>query len=451
MSEGRPGAAAAGSEVPRADAARIAADIEALRALTLPDRPYTRRAFTPIYAQAREWLSATMADTGLDPEIDAGGNLVGRRCGPDRASVVLGSHIDTVPDGGAYDGVAGVVAGLEVARLIEQAGVELPFPLEVIDFLSEEPSDFGVSCIGSRAMAGQLSEADLARTDDAGTSLREALQTVGGRPEELGAPLRARGSLRAYLELHIEQGPVLERAGAPVAIVTGIVGIRRYEVRLAGTPAHAGTTPMDARHDALAGAAELVLAVERLARDHQDGDGFVGTVGHLAVTPNAANVVPGEVAATVELRALDDESLDQIESELEARVAEAVSQRGLALKFTEISRTPPVELDHELRAMLAQAATAAGVEALQTVSGGGHDAGHVAALGPAAMVFVPCRQGLSHAPAESADPKHIAVGTELMLQVVLGLASRGDCPDGSRHAPAQRAHDRALGLGEAAI
>jgi beta-ureidopropionase / N-carbamoyl-L-amino-acid hydrolase len=424
MSEGREGAVAAGSNVPRADANRIAADIDALRGLTLPDRPYTRRAFTPIYGQGRQWLSAAMADAGLRPETDAGGNLVGRSRETDRGSVAIGSHIDTVPDGGAYDGVAGVVAGLEVARLIKQRSIDLPFAFEVIDFLSEEPSDFGVSCIGSRATAGTLSEQDLARTDGAGTSLREALRAVGGRPEALGAPLRERGSLRAYLELHIEQGPVLERTGAPVAIVTEIVGIRRYEVRLAGNPSHAGTTPMDSRHDALPGAAELVLAVERLARDRAGEDGFVGTVGQLAVTPNAANVVPGEVTATVELRAPGDESLDAVQRELEARIGEVASERGLALRFSEASRTPPVELDHDLRAMLAQAADAAGVQALQMVSGGGHDAGHVAAIAPAAMVFVPCREGLSHAPGESADPDDIAVGAQLMLQVVRELAAR---------------------------
>jgi N-carbamoyl-L-amino-acid hydrolase len=414
---------AVGSSVPRADAGRIAADIEALRQLTVPDRPYTRRAFTPIYAQGRRWLSAAMVDAGLRPKLDAAGNLVGRAPAANSRTVAIGSHIDTVPDGGAYDGVAGVVAGLEVARLSKQAGLDLPFALEVIDFLSEEPSDFGVSCIGSRAMVGTLSESDLARTDEAGTSLREALRAVGGRPEALGAPLRERGSLRAYLELHIEQGPILERAGVPLAIVTGIVGIRRYEVKLVGTPAHAGTTPMDARHDALAGAAELVLAIERLARDPARADGVLGTVGHLALSPNAANVVPGEVTATVELRAPNGDALDAAHRELETRTGEVASERGLALTFTEVSRTPPVQLDQDLRAMLERAASAVGVQALHTVSGGGHDAGHVAALGPAAMVFVPCHEGLSHAPGESADPEDIAVGADVMLRVVLELAA----------------------------
>src|SRR5207248_10514403 len=173
--------------------------------------------------------------------------------------------------------------------------------------------------------------------------------------------------------------------GAPVAIVTGIVGIRRYEIRLAGTPAHAGTTPMDARHDALAGAGALVLAVERLARRSAGGDGVIGTVGRLAITPNAANVVPGEVTATVDLRAPSEESLDRAQRELEARTRELASERGLELAFAEVSRTPPVDLDRDLRTMLAQAAGAADVQALLTPSGAGHDAGHVAALGPAAM------------------------------------------------------------------
>lgn len=422
MSDGRCGGVAATSSLPRADAERIAADIGALRERTLPDLPYTRRAFTPIYAEGRRWLSVAMAEAGLLAAIDAAGNLVGRSSETYRQCVAIGSHIDTVLGGGAYDGVAGVVAGLEVARLIQQAAVELPFAFEVIDFLSEEPSDFGPSCIGSRAMAGSLSSEDLRCRDQRGRSLSEAIQAVGGHPEALGAPLREPDSLRAYLELHIEQGPVLERAGVPMGIVTGIVGIRRFEVRLAGAPAHAGTTPMDARHDALAGAAELVLAVERLARGAAPDDALVGTVGRFAVTPNATNVVPGEVMATLELRSRSDRALDEAYSELQAQAHELAAGRGLTLTLTEISRTPPAELDGALRSMLAEAAATVGVQTVELPSGGGHDAGHVAALAPAAMVFIPCREGLSHAPEESADPEDIAVAADVMLRVVLELA-----------------------------
>ena len=310
-----------------------------------------------------------MAQAGLLARIDPAGNLVGRSADAHHQCVAIGSHIDTVPDGGAYDGVAGVVAGLEVARLIQRSAVDLPFALEVIEFLSEEPSDFGVSCIGSRAMVGTLSKNDLARRDQGGTSLEEALGAVGGRPEALGAPLREPGSLRAYLELHIEQGPVLERAGLGLGIVTGIVGIRRFCAQLAGAAAHAGTTPMDIRRDALAGAAELILAVERLARDAGRKDGVVGTVGRLAVVPNASNVVAGETTATIELRAMSERALDEAQAELESRVRALAHQRELGLTFSEVSRTPPIELDFGLRTMLGRAAAAAGIQTIELGAG----------------------------------------------------------------------------------
>lgn len=219
------------SALPRADAARIAVDIEALRALTLADRPYTRRAFTPVYQQGRQWLARAMAAAGLEASVDAAGNLIARRpvgvggsAAAPETCVMIGSHIDTVPDGGAYDGIAGVVAGIEVARLLREAAIALPFALEVADFLAEEPSEFGLSCIGSRGMAGRLSDHDLERREPAGTYLADAIREVGGRPEALGAPLREQGSIRAYLELHIEQGRVLERSGVAIGIVTGNCG-----------------------------------------------------------------------------------------------------------------------------------------------------------------------------------------------------------------------------------
>jgi beta-ureidopropionase / N-carbamoyl-L-amino-acid hydrolase len=423
MTDRRVGAGVA-TPIPRADPHRVAADIEALRRLTLPDRPYTRRAFTSTYAEGRRWLISAMDAAGLSTEIDAAGNLIGRSAAGHPDAVVIGSHIDTVPDGGAYDGVAGVVAGLEVARLLRQAETELPFTFEVVDFLSEEPSDFGISCIGSRAIVGRLSPQDLLRCDQSGRSLEEAIRSVGGHPEALGGPLREPGTLRAYLELHIEQGPVLEQVGAVIGIVTGIVGIRRYELRLEGTPTHAGTTPMDCRRDALAGAAELILAVERFARERAGRDGFSGTVGRLAVAPNASNVVPGETTVTAELRALSSEPLDEAQAELEAFAQKLAAERGLGLALVEISRSTPVELDSRLRALLTRTADATGAGTVELPSGGGHDAAHLAVLGPAAMLFIPCRGGLSHAPGESAEPRHIAAGADVLLRAVLELAER---------------------------
>lgn len=426
--------------LPGADCARIAADIDALRALTIAERPYTRRAFTQIYREGRRWLAEAMTAAGLDVSIDAAGNLLGRRTAgasslhgrranreragadPAESTLMIGSHIDTVPDGGAYDGVAGVVAGVEIARLLQEAELPLPFALEVVDFLSEEPSEFGISCIGSRGMVGRLSREDLERHDPAGVRLADAIRDVGGCPEALGKPLRERRLLRGYLELHIEQGRLLERAGLAVGIVTGIVGIRRYEVRIAGAPAHAGTTPMDERRDALAGAAELILGVERLARSRARDSHFVGTVGRLAHSPNAANVVPGDATMTVELRALTDQSLDDAQRQLFVDARELGRRRGLKLELDCISRTAPVAMDPGLRSMLASAASDADIGTLDLASGGGHDAGHLAAITPVAMVFIPCRNGISHAPGESAAPEHVAAGTDVLLRAVLQLA-----------------------------
>jgi beta-ureidopropionase / N-carbamoyl-L-amino-acid hydrolase len=409
--------------LPRADSGRIAADIDALRARTIPDRPFTRRAFTPMYAEGRRWLIDAMAEAGLRTHCDAAANLIASS-GRYVESVAIGSHIDTVPDGGAYDGVAGVLAGLEVARLLRAAAIELPFTLEVIDFLSEEPSDFGISCIGSRALVGRLSSQDLSRRDSRGTRLADAIDAVGGRTAAIGSPMRQHGTLLAYLELHIEQGRRLEQADTPLGIVTGIVGIRRYEVRLRGTAAHSGTTPMNHRRDALAGVAELILSVERLARERSRDGEFVGTVGQLTVVPGGANVVPGETTATVELRALEDRTLDEAELELREDARDQAARRGLELAFDEISRTAPVELDPDLRAVLARAARNAGTDPLELASGGGHDAGHMAAIAPSAMLFIPCRDGVSHAPEEAAEPEHIALGADVLLRVLVELAER---------------------------
>ena len=418
----------------RVSADRIAADIEALRSLTIAGRPYTRRAFTPMYDDGRSWLTAAMAAAGLATTVDAAGNLVGRRpaartaaLDDDRGAagvIAIGSHIDTVPDGGAYDGIAGVVAGLEVARTFADAGVELPIALEVIDFLAEEPNDFGVSCVGSRGMVGHLSEADLDRRDPSGTRLADAIRSVGGRPKELGPSLRKPGSLNAYLELHIEQGRVLERAGRPAGIVTTIVGIRRYAVQFIGAPSHAGTTAMGERRDALAAAAEMILAVEKLACAQAQDGYFVGTVGCLTTGPNAANVVPGTAETVVELRAEADAQLDDVQRALEAEVSAIGDRRGLSASVERVSLTLPVPMDVALRATLADAADVVDCRTCDLPSGAGHDAGHVAALAPAAMIFIPCLEGLSHAPGESASPQDIATGADVLTQAVLAVAAK---------------------------
>ena len=278
----------------RVNPGRIAADLAALAAITDPDRPWTRRAFSPRFDEGRAWLARRLAEAGLAVATDAGGNLLGRRRGRGGAgTILLGSHSDTVPDGGRFDGVAGVVVALEVARMLAERGHVLRHDLCIADFLAEEVSVFGVSCIGSRAMAGVRPEGWLT-LEHQGRSLAQAIRDVGGDP---AADARAT-DLRAFFELHIEQGPVLEDGRIDIGLVTAIAGITRVEIVLTGRPDHAGTAPMDRRADALVAAAALVTAIAAEARGLAAGGAhFTATVGEFSITPGAANVVPGGGAA----------------------------------------------------------------------------------------------------------------------------------------------------------
>lgn len=395
---------------------RLAADVEALAAFTEPDRPYTRRAFTDLYLEARAWLRRRMEEAGLSVTIDAGGNLIGRLDGlePALPPLMSGSHIDTVVGGGRFDGIIGVLGALEVARALRDAGVRLRHPLEVVDFLSEEPSDYGVSTVGSRAMVGTLSPEMLARTNPAGETLGAAIARMGGRPEALTAPLRRPGEVAAFLEMHIEQGPLLEREGVPIGVVTGIVGIHRYRVSVEGRPDHAGTSPMRLRRDALAAAAEVILAVERAARAAAARDAFVGTVGRIENAPNNPNVVPGRTELWVELRSLQPEMLWSVWDEVRGAVEEMARRRGLNWTDEVVSTAPPVLCDDRVADALETAAARVGYRSLRLPSGAGHDAMQVAQIAPVGMLFIPCREGRSHCPEEFADQEHIAAGTAVL-------------------------------------
>ncbi|ARJ68321.1 Zn-dependent hydrolase [Paracoccus contaminans] len=400
----------------------IGVDIAALAALTEPDRPWTRRSFTPMFDRGRDWLRAAFAGAGLTTGIDAAGNLIGRRAGSGAGcgTILLGSHTDTVPDGGRFDGVAGVAAALEVVRALDRAGVVLRHDLAVVDFLAEEVSGFGVSCIGSRAMAG-IMPADWLERRWQDRSLAEAIAAVGGMPEALGRPLSAplAGPLRAFLELHIEQGTILESEGTAIGLVRAIAGITRIEIIVEGRPDHAGTTPMDGRNDALVSAAPLVEAVRHEAARPREGRHFTGTVGEFEVFPNAANVIPGRVRLLIDARA---ERRSDMEAFIAWAKALAAGVPGASARV--ISDNPPVPMDADLLAVLAEAADAAGVSHRPLTSGAGHDAAHVARLGPAAMVFVPSRGGRSHCPEEWTEIDQIADGAEAIARAVIELDRR---------------------------
>ncbi len=395
----------------------IEADIDALAQITDPERLWTRRAFSPRFDEGRDYLRRRFLSEGLNVSTDAGGNLIGRREGtePQAGTIMLGSHSDTVPDGGRFDGVAGVVVALEVARILSRRDVALRHNLAVVDFLAEEVSIFGVSCIGSRAMAGVLPRDWLRRISD-GRDLATAIRDVGGKPETLGVPLA--DDLKAFLELHIEQGPVLEREKIALGVVTTIVGINRVEIEVKGRPDHAGTTPMGLRADALVAAARIVNEIERYATELSGGPGhFTATVGEFEISPNAANVVPGRVRMLVDIRAERAEDKEAFVSWLTGLDADGENTIEAQL----ISGNPGVQMDDGLQKMLAKAADGLDTPYRKMVSGAGHDAAFMARLCPSAMLFVPCRDGRSHCPEEWADAADLALAAEVLANTVMEL------------------------------
>ena len=395
----------------------IETDLDALAQITDPERPWTRRAFSPRFDEGRDYLRRRFLGEGLNVWTDAGGNLIGRREGiePQVGTIMLGSHSDTVPDGGRFDGVAGVVVALEVARILSRRGVALRHNLAVVDFLAEEVSIFGVSCIGSRAMAGVLPQDWLRRISD-GRDLATAIRDVGGKPESLGAPLA--DDLKAFLELHIEQGPVLEQQKIALGVVTAIVGINRVEIEVTGRPDHAGTTPMGLRADALVAAARIVREIERYATELSGGSGhFTATVGEFEISPNAANVVPGRVRMLVDIRAERAEDKEAFVSWLTGLNADG----GNTIEARLISGNPGVQMDDGLQEMLAKAADGLDTPYRKMVSGAGHDAAFMARLCPSAMLFVPCRDGRSHCPEEWADAADLALAAEVLANTIMEL------------------------------
>ncbi|WDQ97752.1 Zn-dependent hydrolase [Devosia sp. J2-20] len=404
-------------------ARRIADDIDALAGITEPDRPYTRRAFTPKFFEGRKWLEQAMRDAGAVTQIDAAGNLIGTIPGahPDLGTIMLGSHSDTVPDGGRFDGIAGVIAALEVVRALRDQGTVLDHTLEVADFLAEEVSIFGVSCIGSRGMSGSRPPEWLQRVAGELT-LEQAIADVGGHPLHSAE----RDDIKAFLELHIEQGPVLQNEKIDIGVVTAIAGITRIEIIVEGRADHAGTTPMGARKDALTTAAWIALGVEELAKALASGEAhFAATVGEFEMTPNAANVVPARVRMLIDARAERREDMERFVDELDNGVGAIASKTGVAVSAPRIvSDNLPTPGDADLLDVLDAACETAGASHRRMASGAGHDTAWMARITKAAMIFVPCVDGRSHAPDELATAEDIALGAAVLLDAVMALDTK---------------------------
>ncbi len=377
---------------------------------------------SPAYRATVEQVGRWMVEAGMTADIDPAGNLVGHYPGedPDEPALLIGSHLDSVRDGGRYDGPLGVMLGIECVARFNSQGRLMPFAIEVYGFGDEEGSRFPAAMLTSRAVAGTLAAEALDIADGHGVTLAEAGVDLAGY---LGAA-RQPGSVRAYLEAHIEQGPVLEREGLATGVVTGIAAQLRYYATARGEAGHAGTMPMTYRRDALAGAAEMLLAAERTALE--DASDLVATVGALDVRPGAANVIPGEVRFTLDVRSGDETRRNRAAEVILARLNDIAAARGLSLDTAMVHDLPASPCDPALMDLLDAASRNAGQTTRRLVSGAGHDAMVMSALCPTAMLFIRCRGGISHNPAEHVDPADAQVALDIMLGFIERLgASRG--------------------------
>jgi N-carbamoyl-L-amino-acid hydrolase len=392
-----------------------------------PGQPgFTRRLFSEPYQRSRGWVIEQMEAVGLVVRADPLGNLIGELAGdqPELPQIVVGSHTDTVAGGGRFDGMVGVLGAIEVARLLHQGGSRLRHSLLVVDFLGEEPNRFGLSCLGSRAVADQLSPTLLSLRDQDGQTLAAALSAAGSRPDEVSQGLWPTARLHSYLELHIEQGSALERAGVPLGVVTAIAGIHRAVVTVTGRPDHAGTTAMSDRRDALTACAEVVLLVEQLAQESRNDGSGVGTVGRMGISPGATNVVPGRATAWVEFRSSEQAWLQDRHLGLEAGVFEMVARRGVEAKVDWVSAESPIACSEGVRQLIGEVVQELGYPLLELSSGASHDAAHVSGRCPMGMIFIPSQDGRSHCPEEWTAPAEVALGVTALLATVLRLDRR---------------------------
>jgi N-carbamoyl-L-amino-acid hydrolase len=375
-----------------------------------------RVAYTEADRAGREHVTAIMRALALDVRVDAAANIIARRAGRDADALPLlaGSHIDSVPNGGIYDGALGSLAAIEVMATLAEHGVVTRHPLEVVIFQNEEGG-----LVGSRAMTGQLPERELERASVSGKTLGEGIAFLGGEPARLEHARRSQGAIAGYLELHVEQGRELERARADIGVVEGIVGIRHWEVTVTGEANHAGTTAMADRHDALLAAARFVEMVNRVVTGAPGRQ--VGTVGRIEALPGAPNVIPGQAVLTLELRDLDRATIQVLYERIAAEARRIGEESGTLFDFRETNVNVPAPMDERVRAAIAQAAATLGLVSMRMPSMAGHDAQSMAALGPAGMIFVPSVAGVSHDPRELTRARDVVNGANVLLLAVLDM------------------------------
>ena len=405
---------------PRVNAARLQASLETLSTFGRPiggtfADGVSRVAYSDADVAGRAYAMGLMREAGLDPHVDTAGNITGRRAGTDASlkPIIIGSHIDSVPSGGNFDGQVGSMGAIEVIRTLNDHRVMTRHPLEVSLWSNEEGGT-----IGSAAVADVVTQQTLDRHFN-GVPLRDGLRKIGGDPDRIGQARRAPGSFCCYVELHIEQGGILDKAGIPIGVVDGIVSIDDYDVDIQGFGNHAGTTPMGERHDALIAAAKLVEAVREIVTKTPGRQ--VGTVGHVEVFPNAVNVIPGRVKLSIEFRDLSADTVTRLGAEVAERAQLIAKQTATEISMLRVARIAPALADRGIQKQIEAAAASLGLATMHLPSGAGHDAQDLAKLGPMAMIFVPSVGGISHSPKELSRWVDCANGADVLLRTVLSI------------------------------
>jgi len=374
-----------------------------------------RVAYTKGDIEGRAWFMDLMKKAGLEPTIDAGGNIIGKRKGKNQSlkPIGFGSHIDMVPDGGNYDGTLGSLSALEVIEVLNENKIVTNHPLEVIIFANEEGG-----LIGSKAMAGNLTAEGLKQVSQSGLTMAEGIKAIGGNPDNIQSCIRKKGDLHAFLELHIEQGGILEKENLQIGVVEGIVGIMDCEVTIEGVANHAGTTPMNLRQDALLASSKLIIAVNEVINSVPGNQ--VGTIGKITALPGAYNVVPGLVTLGLEIRDLSSEKIEQMYTEIQKRAASIANDSKTKISFMrEASEVKPALTDKSLQQKIDASAKALGLKTKFMQSGAGHDSQQMATLAPVGMIFVPSVGGISHSPKEFTKTEDMAHGANVLLQSLL--------------------------------
>jgi N-carbamoyl-L-amino-acid hydrolase len=383
-----------------------------------PEGGTSRVAYSDADLEARRYAMRLMREAKLEVSVDAAGNIVGRRAGAGADAspkpLMTGSHIDSVPAGGRYDGQVGSLAAIEVAQTLSENNVRLRHPLEVVIFQNEEGGT-----VGSAAIARGLTERDLGLVSNSGKTIREGIKFIGGDPERLASAVRRRGDLAGYVELHIEQGGVLSQEKVNIGVVEGIVGVYWWDVTVEGFANHAGTTPMSQRRDALLAAAEYVEAVNRVVTSMPGRQ--VGTVGKIQALPGAHNVIPGKVTTSLDLRDLNAAKVRLVFENIQTEVRRIEAATGTKFEFKQVNASQPAPTDERFRRAIKESAEELGLTTRLMPSGAGHDAQEVARLCPIGMIFVPSRGGISHSPREFTEPADVTNGANVLLHALLKL------------------------------